>query len=504
VSWRNPKAIAVGLALLVVGAGLALAINRWLARSTRQSINHAPVAMDDTGTTHKDSVLSVSAPGVLANDTDRDTADRRMVADVNGVTVHVGNQITLASGALLTLNTDGSYHYDPNGQFDLLEADESDNDRFSYTLADSQGGTDTATVTITIRGSDERQQRLWLALSWAPPSPSGKPETKPDLWLFDAPGEWRRRVTDSAEFVDLQPQFSPDGRRILFLRATSPMGSSVVCVCDTDGSNLRELAIPKDDMERVLSPVWVDNSRIYYTLHTRHDRRAEAEIWQIDLEGREPRLVFRFKEALGRRTGVVTDVSPDGEYLAVIAQNDLPPSTADVYITDHKGRRLHTIWEDADNDYADARAVWSPDGQRIAWLHSFVPGDLPRGTEETITFGIGMASKVDGNWTSRLQDPPDTCIAPVAWAQDSRVLLCARLHDGRETFGVASLFLMDCDFQPFRYLFELRAHWQQWGPRWSLCRLGDWALLPEDAPLPAKGSFRRSPSRPGRSPKIRD
>ena len=71
-----------------------------------------------------------------------------------------GNQITLASGALLTLNADGSYDYDPNGQFETLGVGQTDTDSFSYTLSDGQGGTDTATVTITITGTNDGPQAV--------------------------------------------------------------------------------------------------------------------------------------------------------------------------------------------------------------------------------------------------------------------------------------------------------------------------------------------------------
>ena len=39
---------------------------------------------------------------------------------VNGDAGNVGTQITLPSGALLTVNVDGTFSYDPNGAFDDL------------------------------------------------------------------------------------------------------------------------------------------------------------------------------------------------------------------------------------------------------------------------------------------------------------------------------------------------------------------------------------------------
>src|SRR3546814_19669740 len=46
--------------------------------------------------------------------------DTVAVRAVNGVAADVGSQVALASGALLTLNADGSVSYDPNGQFESL------------------------------------------------------------------------------------------------------------------------------------------------------------------------------------------------------------------------------------------------------------------------------------------------------------------------------------------------------------------------------------------------
>ena len=115
-------------------------------------VNNPPTANNDTATIGEDT----SATGnVLTNDTDPDAGDILTVAAVNGVAADVGNQITLASGALLTLNTDGTYSYNPNAQFESLAAGQTASDSFTYTVSDGQGGTSDATVTITINGADE-------------------------------------------------------------------------------------------------------------------------------------------------------------------------------------------------------------------------------------------------------------------------------------------------------------------------------------------------------------
>jgi len=118
-------------------------------------VNDAPVAVIDTGATDQDNVLNVPVgSGVLTNDTDLD-GDTLIVSEVNGVPANVGIQIALLSGALLTLNADGSYDYDPNGVFDNLPDGVTTTDSFDYTVSDGNGGTDFATVTITLTGTND-------------------------------------------------------------------------------------------------------------------------------------------------------------------------------------------------------------------------------------------------------------------------------------------------------------------------------------------------------------
>ena len=81
---------------------------------------------------------------VLNNDTD---------ADGNILTVTSIN----TSGTLgqVTNNGNGTVSYNPNGQFDELNTGDSVIDSFTYTVSDGNGGSDTATVNITINGVDD-------------------------------------------------------------------------------------------------------------------------------------------------------------------------------------------------------------------------------------------------------------------------------------------------------------------------------------------------------------
>ncbi|MGF1455390.1 MAG: Ig-like domain-containing protein [Alphaproteobacteria bacterium] len=132
-------------------------------------LNTAPDARNDAVTTDEDTAVNGS---VLANngsgaDTDAD-GDPLTVTDVNGISGFVGTAAALASGAKVTVNADGSYSYDPNGAFEALNTSETATDSFTYTVSDGEGGTDNATVFVTVTGVDED------------PSVDPRPNTAPD------------------------------------------------------------------------------------------------------------------------------------------------------------------------------------------------------------------------------------------------------------------------------------------------------------------------------------
>ncbi|MCC5639943.1 tandem-95 repeat protein, partial [Nostoc sp. CHAB 5844] len=110
--------------------------------------NQPPVAVNDTVTTNKDTAVNIS---VLANDSDPES-DLLIVTRVNGTAVTVDNPITLSSGAILTLNADSTFIYNPNRQFDSLAVGQTATDSFTYNITDGRLANITATVTLTING----------------------------------------------------------------------------------------------------------------------------------------------------------------------------------------------------------------------------------------------------------------------------------------------------------------------------------------------------------------
>ncbi|MFJ5282784.1 tandem-95 repeat protein, partial [Pseudomonas sp. NPDC088429] len=110
--------------------------------------NPVPTAVDDTATVIEDGALTVdAASGLIANDTDPD-GDPMIVslfAVAGDATVFfAGDTATINGVGTLTINSDGSYSFSPwanySGAVPVV----------TYVVSDGNGGTDVATLTLTI------------------------------------------------------------------------------------------------------------------------------------------------------------------------------------------------------------------------------------------------------------------------------------------------------------------------------------------------------------------
>ncbi|TMJ13068.1 MAG: hypothetical protein E6G94_12490 [Alphaproteobacteria bacterium] len=117
------------------------------ATVTRTNVDDAPVAKDDSANVGENGTTTFDP---RAND-DVDGGPASPIATINGVPASVGSPVTLASGALVTLNADGTFSYDPNGKYESLALGATGTDSFGYTLGNGTG----ATVTMTIAGSND-------------------------------------------------------------------------------------------------------------------------------------------------------------------------------------------------------------------------------------------------------------------------------------------------------------------------------------------------------------
>ncbi|MDB5425721.1 MAG: thrombospondin [Phenylobacterium sp.] len=94
-------------------------------------VNDPPTANDDAGTTPEDQPITFTAAQITGNDTDPD-GDPLTITAVSG-----------GANGTATLNLDGTVTFTPNANYNGPAS-------FDYTVSDGHGGSDTATVNVTV------------------------------------------------------------------------------------------------------------------------------------------------------------------------------------------------------------------------------------------------------------------------------------------------------------------------------------------------------------------
>ncbi|WP_140627733.1 immunoglobulin-like domain-containing protein [Methylibium rhizosphaerae] len=101
-------------------------------------VNDAPVAVGDSVATNEDTPVTIA---VLGNDSDAD-GDALAVTAINGTAIAVGSPVLLPQGSV-SLNADGTLTFTPAADYNGPAS-------FDYTVSDGQGGSSTASVTVTV------------------------------------------------------------------------------------------------------------------------------------------------------------------------------------------------------------------------------------------------------------------------------------------------------------------------------------------------------------------
>jgi polyisoprenoid-binding protein YceI len=175
------------------------------------------------------------------------------------------------------------------------------------------------------------------------------------LFTIGADGRGLRRVGDDAA-SELDPTWSPDGRRIAYARAEPYQFSSPpsVHVMGADGSGRRDLTPGEASSQPDWSP---DGRRLAVTSTTGDGRVNKISIVPLD----------------GSASGILAGTpsladseprwSPDGRRLAVSAYGG--PGNDDVALIDPATGRFRRLTTSPSYEHSPA---WSPDGRRIAYV----------------------------------------------------------------------------------------------------------------------------------------
>ncbi len=192
-----------------------------------------------------------------------------------------------------------------------------------------------------------------------------------DIYSLADNGEVRAQLTHTGEAFGAR--FSPDGNRIVFYHTvtTSPVATGHIYIMNADGKGLRDLsgsAGGASDSDPDWSP---DGSRIVFV---RTPRARPPEIWVMNADGSGARRLLSLSPGTGVSGMSAGDFSPhprwspDGGRIAYAAvpraENPGAPLYPSIFVVNADGSNETQL---TDNDSINSNPVWSPDGKQIAW-----------------------------------------------------------------------------------------------------------------------------------------
>ena len=137
---------------------------------------------------------------------------------------------------------------------------------------------------------------------------SNNPIENFDIWIMDADGGNKKRLTDYPKY-DISPEWSPDGRRIAY--TSGNLSNFDIGIMNPDGSDKKQPTTGALITDFDWSP---DSRRIAYISWLTKDPKAK-EIWIMDADGSNKELLLSVP-CDPSRVGIGLAWSPDGSKIA--------------------------------------------------------------------------------------------------------------------------------------------------------------------------------------------
>ena len=277
----------------------------------------------------------------------------------------------------------------------------------------------------------ETSEGTWMSVDVSPDGRTVLFDLLGDIYSLPIEGGEARNVTQGHAW-DMQPRFSPDGRRIAFTSDRS--GGDNVWIIDADGRN--PVQVTKENFRLVNSPVWSPDGRWIAARKHFTSRRSlgAGEIWLWHVGGGEGlQLTERPND---QKDAGEPAFSPDGRY--VYFSQDVTPGSVFEYNKDPNGQIYAIQRLDRETGEVERfvtgpggaiRPAPSPDGRSLAFVRR-VRGasvlhvmDLESGAIRT--FGVPLDKDMQETWAIHGVYPS------IAWTPDSRSMVVwggGRIH----------------------------------------------------------------------------
>lgn len=235
-----------------------------------------------------------------------------------------------------------------------------------------------------------------------------------DIFTADPDGSDMVRLTDVSSYSDEEPVWSPDGRKIAFVRHAS---STSLWVMNADGTDQKQLTDLGTDANCCRNIAWTpDGSKIGF-----FQRSSPQRFMTINADG----TGLSELNALNGLGAYSVSWSPDGTRLAFSLMNaDLDNNgvrwEAGIYTASASGTAVEEVVTGSPSSTPSTfyRVKWSPDGSRLAF-DALANADLTAYTVNEDGTGLSQISDVEGGEYS------------ITWSPDgSRVAYVAQYHGG--------------------------------------------------------------------------
>lgn len=237
--------------------------------------------------------------------------------------------------------------WSPDGSRILFES-ERDGNRELYVM-DTEGGNQVRLTRDNAVDSTATWSPDGSLIAFASNRDTGPPYNpyNMDIYVMNADGSHVRRIVDDPEY-DVGPQWSPDGRKIVFM--TGRNGNFDVYQMNADGTDQRNMT--SDYKRSDGAPVWsIDGHNIVFA----RGIEGKDQLFVMDADGSNLKRVTH-NSANNSSPGW----SPDGSKLIFQTDQD---GNWEIYVISVDGE-LAQLTDDAADDLSPE---WSPDGNRIAF-----------------------------------------------------------------------------------------------------------------------------------------
>jgi Tol biopolymer transport system component len=261
-------------------------------------------------------------------------------------------------------------------------------------------------LTVAAMPSASAQSALWPSANGMLAFRSDR-DGDPELFSLQASGENPAPLTENEGIADTQPAWSPDGRRIAFVRTLPQSGRSDLWTATSEGrGRVRITSTPFPERDPSWSP---DGTKIVYAARTRGS--GPFRIFVAKADGTARAQLTTQPSGSSDRSPVW---SPDGTRIAFMSNRD--GGFPEIYVMNADGTGEQALTA---NSVIDANPSWSPDGTRIAIERCCAKGtsdivtiDLLSGIETNITNSASFMD-FDPSWS-----PDGTTIAFVSFQVD--------------------------------------------------------------------------------------